>query len=106
PERILVEGRTAWRVVRARELSFIVDAAAYFEAVAEAFERAEQSILIVGWDVHSRAVLRRRGAEDVELGALLDRCARRRPELRVHVLVWDYAFLFALERELLATVQL
>jgi phosphatidylserine/phosphatidylglycerophosphate/cardiolipin synthase-like enzyme/uncharacterized membrane protein YdjX (TVP38/TMEM64 family) len=102
--RILEPGRTCWRVERADRLAFVVDVADYFDAVADAIEQAERSVLIVGWDVHSRVKLRPE-RDDTELGELLDRVTQRRPDLHVRLLVWDYALLFALERELLSELR-
>src|SRR5262245_30947929 len=101
PDGVLAPGRNCWRRERAGRLAFLVDAAAYFAAVAAAVEPAERSILILGWDLHSRVRLRRGAdAAQPELGALLDAAARR-PGLHVNVLDWDFAFFYALERELL-----
>ena len=103
PDGILAPGRNCWRREPAGRLAFLVDGAAYFAAVAAAVERAERSILILGWDLHSRVRLRRddrAGESPRELGALLDAAARR-PGLHVNVLDWDFAFFYALERELL-----
>jgi len=86
PDGILAPGRNCWRREPAGRVAFLVDAAAYFAAVAAAVERAERSILILGWDLHSRVRLRRGGnASQAELGALLDAAARR-PGLHVNVL--------------------
>jgi len=106
PTSLLRAGRNCWRIERAERMAAIVDAARYFEVVADAIERARRSILILGWDVHSRVVLRRRTGDDDrhELRRLLDEAARR--GVRVRVLVWDWALVFAFERELLPTLQL
>ena len=89
--RVLREGHNCWRITRARRAALLVDGAAYFEAAADAIERARSSILMVGWDVHSRIRLRRRGGPDEEgFAELLDRVARRRRGLHVHLLAWDW----------------
>jgi phospholipase D1/2 len=105
---ILDEGRNCWRIACARRVALLVDGAAYFEAAAQAMERARRSILVVGWDLHSRIRLRRRepGASEETLAQLLDRLAAARPALRVHLLAWDFAMLYALEREALPRVRL
>src|SRR2546425_425337 len=75
PGRILVEGRNCWRRDRASRVAFLIDGAAYFAAFAAAVERARRSILILGWDFHSRIRLRRDGGSrsiPEEPGALLD----------------------------------
>ena len=99
---ILAEGRNCWRKRRADRASFLVDAATYFEALAAALEKAQSSILIVGWDIESRIELfphRNGTGPSPRLGDFLNRVVARRRGLWAHVLVWDFALLFALERE-------
>jgi len=98
------DGETCWRRARADRFGVIVDAAAYFDILVDAFEAARESIVIVGWDVHSRLRLRR-SDDGPELRDLLDRLARGRPSLRIHVLSWDFAMIYALEREVLPVVR-
>ena len=100
-ETILREGTNCWSRARAGRAAVIVDAADYFAALADAFERAEHSIVMLGWDFHSRVRLRRGedGSEEDELLALLARQVDRRESLRVSILCWDFAMIYALERE-------
>jgi len=101
-EGALRPGETCWRAEPAGRAAFVVDAADYFRVLADAFERARRSIWILGWDIHSRVALVRDGEGDAtrsELGALLDRLARERPNLEVRILCWDFAMLYVLERE-------
>jgi phosphatidylserine/phosphatidylglycerophosphate/cardiolipin synthase-like enzyme len=100
----LHEGRNCWRRVRADRVAFLVDADAYYRHLADALERAERSVMILGWDVHSRTRLRQDGPpEQAELAALLNTLVRRKRELRVRLLGWDYALIYATERELPVT---
>ncbi len=72
-------------------------------------ERAEHSILILGWDIASRVWLRRDGArhsQPDELGPLLHEVLSRRKKLRVHILSWDFAMIYVLEREFLPIFKL
>lgn len=101
---ILQAGRNCWRTARAGRVAFLVDGAAYFAAFRAAAAQAERSIFVVGWDVDSRTALAPGGAGDAlpdALGDFLDALARRRRGLHVHVLDWDFAMLYALDRELL-----
>jgi phosphatidylserine/phosphatidylglycerophosphate/cardiolipin synthase-like enzyme/uncharacterized membrane protein YdjX (TVP38/TMEM64 family) len=101
---ILQPGRNCWRIEPASHASVLVDGAAYFAAFRAAAMRAEQSIFIIGWDVDSRVRLVRDGTEDdlpVELGALLNALVKRRRTLQIYVLDWDFAMLYAANRELL-----
>ena len=100
---ILVAGRNCWRIARARRAAFLIDAASYFEAFAAAAQRATESILIVSWDIDSRIPLFRHGhGHDFPspLGQFLNRLLSENPNLHVHVLNWDFAMVYALEREL------
>lgn len=101
---ILEEGRNCWKVARASRVKFLIDGAAYFAAVADAFELAHESILIRGWDFDSRIHLKLPdgdGKSFPDLGTYLNDLAARRPSLQIHILVWDFAMIFALERETL-----
>ncbi|HWP34850.1 MAG TPA: VTT domain-containing protein, partial [Thermodesulfobacteriota bacterium] len=106
---IAVEGRNCWRRLPARRVACLVDGAAYFEAFRAAALRARRQILVLGWDINSRACLapgRPAGRWPAELGPFLDTLVRRRRGLRVYALGWDYAMLFVLEREFLPVVKL
>jgi phosphatidylserine/phosphatidylglycerophosphate/cardiolipin synthase-like enzyme/uncharacterized membrane protein YdjX (TVP38/TMEM64 family) len=99
---MLVAGRNCWRVERAERLAFLVDAAPYFAAVRSAIAQAKRSVFILGWDFDSRIRLVPQGAQDgypEELGAFLEEVVRRNRELRMYVLSWDFAMVFALDRE-------
>lgn len=99
--RILREGRNCWCLPRASRAAVVVDGAAYFAVLADALERAERSVLMLGWDFHSRVRLRRGGGDDAdsELLAVLERQVRRRRALRVRILAWNFPMFYALERE-------
>lgn len=106
---MLVEGRTCWRVEPARHVACLVDGEAYFEAVADAIAGARRQILMIGWDFHSRVRLRRTAEPDGlpdELAARLDAVVERNEDLHVHLLGWDFAMLYAFEREALPLFRL
>lgn len=103
---LLAPGRNCWRVAKADRVAFLIDAADYYRAFRDAVERAERSVFIVGWDIDSRVRLVRddeRGASSPglppTLGEFLRAAAARRRTLHIHVLVWDFAMVYALERE-------
>jgi len=99
---LLVPGETCWRIEHARRFAVLVDGEPYFTAVREALVAAQRSILVLGWDVDSRFELVPGGAKDGwpdPLGAFLDAIVAARPALEAYILSWDYALLFALERE-------
>jgi phospholipase D1/2 len=99
---ILRAGRNCWRAARAQRVAFLVDGEAYFAAFRAAALRAERSIFIIGWDIDSRTSLVPADPGDGLprlLGDFLDALVRRRRSLRIYVLDWDFAMLYALERE-------
>jgi phosphatidylserine/phosphatidylglycerophosphate/cardiolipin synthase-like enzyme/uncharacterized membrane protein YdjX (TVP38/TMEM64 family) len=90
-------------------VAFLVDGATYFAALAGAVERAQYSIYIAGWDIHSEIPLLRDSEEEKvrsRLASLLNRVVSQNQELQVYLLVWDFAMIFALERELLPIFKL
>ncbi|MBC7531508.1 MAG: VTT domain-containing protein [Oligoflexus sp.] len=96
----------AWTVTEGNEAWLYSDAAAYYQALVNACEKAEKTILIAGWDFHSDTVLtykKRRGLGMIPKKLLLRRFFRRlvrqKPELRIYILTWDYAPFYMLERE-------
>jgi len=100
-ESILKEGRNCWRIEHAGLVSFLVDGASYFEAFASAVNQAEKTIYIAGWEIDSRIPLFRRD-KDTPAARLKDHINRKvasTPSLQVYLLYWDYAMIYALERE-------
>lgn len=100
---LLREGETCGRVARAGRVAFLIDGEEFFGAVASALENARRGVWLLGWDFHSAVRLRRGGEPQPtdELVPLLDALVRRRRALHVRVLAWDFALLYALEREFL-----
>jgi phosphatidylserine/phosphatidylglycerophosphate/cardiolipin synthase-like enzyme len=99
---ILASGHNCWRIDRADRFSCVQDAADYFRFVRHAFLHARETIFILGWDIQSTLDLVPDGASDgapTRLDELLQWVIRRRPELACYILIWDYAALYALERE-------
>ncbi len=104
---VAVVGRNCWRIAPASRVTFLVDAAAYFAAFAAAAERAERSILITSWDIDTRTRLWAEGDPapvtdptlPPALGDFLNTLVARKRDLEVYVLDWDFAMIYALERE-------
>jgi phosphatidylserine/phosphatidylglycerophosphate/cardiolipin synthase-like enzyme/uncharacterized membrane protein YdjX (TVP38/TMEM64 family) len=119
-------GDTCWRREPAGRAAFLIDGAAYFRALRSALTQAEHSILLLGWELHTRVALDPEApakattgdpavdaAHDmapdgwpVRLCDLLYELAERRPALEIHVLVWDFAMIYLLEREVLPVFRL
>ncbi|WP_404381336.1 VTT domain-containing protein [Caenispirillum salinarum] len=111
--RLLDRPGVAWRVETADRAALLVDAAAYFHELRRALLKAERQVLLVGWDVDGRTDLVGPDAAPEPgdeaprlLRELLTWLVERRPDLNVHVLLWDYTLLYALDREPLPTVTL
>jgi phospholipase D1/2 len=115
--RIIQPGKNCWRADRADRFYCIQDAADYFQLVRRAVLDARETVFILGWDINSTInlapglsnALRQgsgqprassRGAgEPTRLDELIAFVARRRPQLRIYILIWDYGSLYTLERE-------
>jgi phosphatidylserine/phosphatidylglycerophosphate/cardiolipin synthase-like enzyme/uncharacterized membrane protein YdjX (TVP38/TMEM64 family) len=106
---ILNPGENCWRVEHADRLSLLVDGADYFHAFREAARNAQRSVLIIGWDVDGRFELERDGASDglpTNLRDFLDSLASRNKDLHIHVLDWDFAMIYASDREWLPSYKM
>lgn len=91
---------------RASRLAFLIDGASYFDAFLKVAAEAEQTLFVLGWDFDSRTRLQRDGDAPIELGQFLARLVKRRPELEIYLLVWDYAPIYLFEREKLTRMKL
>jgi phosphatidylserine/phosphatidylglycerophosphate/cardiolipin synthase-like enzyme/uncharacterized membrane protein YdjX (TVP38/TMEM64 family) len=101
-QKILKESRNCWRLASAGRMAYVIDGDNYFRAVREALCKARRSIFIIGWDIHSEVRLVRSNDNDGypdKLGPLLDYLAREQRELNIYILSWDFAMIYAMERE-------
>lgn len=108
---VLRPNRNVWQVARASRAAILVDGAAYFRAVRESMARAKRSIFIVGWDIDSRTrLVGESGRADdglpETLAEFLSELVTRKPDLVVHLLLWDFSMLYALEREVFPALAL
>jgi phosphatidylserine/phosphatidylglycerophosphate/cardiolipin synthase-like enzyme/uncharacterized membrane protein YdjX (TVP38/TMEM64 family) len=107
--RVLEPGRNCWRIERVDRLAFLIDGEAFFGAVRSALARARHSIFILGWDIDSRMRLvpgTPRDGLPGQLGDFLNALVAQRPSLRGYILSWDFAMLYAMEREWLPIYKL
>jgi phosphatidylserine/phosphatidylglycerophosphate/cardiolipin synthase-like enzyme len=92
---LLIPGETCWRTAKAERVAFLIDNEAYFTALYEAFRKARRSILILGWAFDPRTRLfpdGHDGPDDPdEVGHVLLRLARERPDLDIRLLIWKSA---------------
>lgn len=88
-EPIVVAGRNCWRIVHADRASVIIDAADYFRLVRQAMVKAQQRILIIGWDFDTRIALDPdTGPNSETLGRFFLRLAKDNPKRRIDILKW------------------
>ena len=91
-----------YRRAHAERLAFLIDGEAYFGALREAVCGARRRLLIVGWDIDTRLRLVRGRPPDgrpERLGELLYYLLKQNRNLHIHVLIWDWAMLYAAERQ-------
>lgn len=111
PSAFLRPGHNIWRLERAARAAVLIDAAAFFRAVRGALRKAQRTVFILGWDIDSRTRLVGEDCDPhdglpVAFAEYLSALVRQRPELTVHLLLWDYSVVYALERELFPTLSL
>lgn len=106
---LLCPGHNCWRLESSEKTSFLIDGEAYFRAFRDVALQAKESIMIVGWDLDTKTDLLRGGAASSEfptkLGEFLSALLRRKRKLRVYVLNWDFAMIYAWEREWMPTAE-
>jgi len=101
-EPVFAPQRNCWQVKSARRAAFLIDGERYFRALHQAMSRARQSIIIVGWDLHSGIQLIRTDSSEgnpLQLGNYIDYLAKTRKGLNIYLLSWDFAMIYAMERE-------
>jgi phospholipase D1/2 len=107
---VLHPKRNVWRIEHSNRAAVLIDGAAFFRAVRQAFLKARRRIVVVGWDIDSRTRLV--GETDPgdgfpeSLSDFLSELVRRQPGLRIDLLLWDYSVLYAGERELFPRLSL
>src|ERR1043166_5699686 len=103
--------QNVWRVERVRRAAVLIDAGQFYGALREALLKARRTVFILAWDIDSRTrLVDESGKTDdglpEEFIPFLSALVRRRKELVVHILGWDYSILYAPEREFFSLVPL
>ncbi|WP_338604553.1 VTT domain-containing protein [Desulfoferula mesophila] len=84
----------------------LVDGKEFFDAFVQAARQAQQSLYILSWDIDSKLHLNRdRNEPPLYLGEFLSQLGRERPQLQINILTWDFAMIYAMEREFLPMFQ-
>jgi hypothetical protein len=79
-------GRNCWRVEAAGRFAVLMENAAYFAALREALDKAQRSVVVLGWQFDPRTRLHPDGAAagpTDEIGHLMRMLVKSRPELDV-----------------------
>lgn len=101
--KILKPGKNCWKIGNADKAAFLVDGAAYFSALADAFGQAKHTIYIAGWDIRSHVRLIRDDGFLKEkrhrFDNILNRVVSDNKNLKAYILAWDFSMIFALDRE-------
>ncbi|MCB1754820.1 MAG: VTT domain-containing protein [Gammaproteobacteria bacterium] len=106
---VLEAGRNCWCIETSERTAVIVETADYFAAFAEACENAREQILILGWDFDRHEDLFHDDKPrklPTRIGAFLAVLTKRRPELKIYLLSWDFNMIYAVERELFPALRL
>ncbi len=106
---ILNEGQNCWRKTSAERVAYLIDGAAYFEALVDAVKQAQKSIYIAAWDIDSRVELLRRlpvNNASARLGEFLNATVSKAADLHAYILAWDFPMLYIPEREWLPILNL
>jgi phosphatidylserine/phosphatidylglycerophosphate/cardiolipin synthase-like enzyme/membrane protein DedA with SNARE-associated domain len=99
-ENIFKPGQNCHKLAPAHRAAYLIDGEDYFGVLHQALRRARNSIFIVGWDLHSEVrLVRDADGYPQRLGKLLERLAHDRPGLQIFLLSWDFAMIYAMERE-------
>ncbi len=95
---LLTPGEGIWRRERAHRFSVLMENEAYFDALASSLEKAQRSIVVLGWQFDPRTHLdpeTRPGDKGAEIGRQLRLLVKRRPDLDVRLLIWKSPLLIA-----------
>jgi phosphatidylserine/phosphatidylglycerophosphate/cardiolipin synthase-like enzyme len=95
---LLDPGRTVWRVERAGRFTPLMENEAYFEALNSALQRAERSVVVLGWQFDPRTRLTPVAGpheRTAEIGHMLRMLVKQKPDLDVRLLIWKSPLLIA-----------
>ncbi|WP_156389619.1 VTT domain-containing protein [Methylobacterium sp. Leaf465] len=101
--RWLRPGQTCWRIEQAHRVAVLHDGAAYFAAARSAMLAARHSVLLIGWSFDPRLRLAPDGSHAPEgetLADLLQSLRTCRPDLAIHLLIWDMPWPLSAGRDL------
>lgn len=100
--------QNCWRVTASSQLAYLIDGQSYFQVLRDVLKEADSQILILSWDIDSRIPLIHEEVDDglpIKLGEFLNEIVKRKPNLKVHILNWDFTPLFTAYREKFTKLQ-
>ncbi len=108
---IVKPDQNVWRTAPAGRAAVLVDGAEYFAAARQAMIKAERSIMIAGWDIHSKTRLVGPSGEADDgypplFAEFLAQLVVERPKLQISLLLWDFSVLYTGERDPFPTLAL
>jgi phosphatidylserine/phosphatidylglycerophosphate/cardiolipin synthase-like enzyme len=95
------EALSGLRYELAHRAHVIIDADDYFGNIRESMQKAEHRLFLIGWDFDTRITLFRaenlrnlepQDEESMRLGSFIAWLAKRRPEMEIRILKWNFAF--------------
>lgn len=97
-DTLFAPGQNCWRVETANRFAVLMENAAYFSALRSALDKAERSVVLLGWQFDPRTRLHpdiaNAGPTD-EIGHLLRMLVKSRPQLDVRLLIWKSPLVIA-----------
>lgn len=91
--------RSYFKKSSSEQWELIWEAGPYYERVADALEHAHSYAIFVGWQLDSRLELTTKRRESFK--SFLVRLCNEKPDFHIYFLVWDHAYFYVLERELM-----
>ena len=95
---LLEPGPGLWTSAVAHRFSVLMENQAYFDALSSALQKAERSIVLLGWQFDPRTHLdpeTRPGDKSAEIGRQLRMLVKKKPDLDVRLLIWKSPLLIA-----------
>lgn len=89
-------------LAKADRFALLVDGSNYYEALAQSISQAKHTIILVGWDLDSRAQLGPGGGPGATMPPLREffpAVADANPDLNIYILTWDFPLLLASVRD-------
>lgn len=102
---LLKPGKNCWKKAQSNRVAPVIDGENYYRAAAETILKAKETVFIAAWDIDSRVRLIREDGKDMTLTDVLSKACKNNPDLRIYILSWDFAMLYAMEREKLMSLK-